>query len=318
MSTDTYFHRSDLYFQHDTGGFHPERPERLEAVYGRMEACGYLRPERLLGDRYATPEEIQRVHTEGHLRHVQKIVERGGGPIDPDTMVSPRSLEAALLAAGSGLAAVEGLLQARFRRAFLPVRPPGHHAMPDYTMGFCLFNNLALAVRHLQHASERAGGEIPRVAIVDFDVHHGNGTEAAFYDDPRVLFISLHEYPHYPGTGPAEHRGSGIAEGFNLNVPLAPRSGKHLYSQAFTQTVEPALHEFAPDFLFLSAGFDAHRDDPLASMALHASDFGWMTRRLSAIADQYCGGRMLSFLEGGYELSALADSVEAHLDEFVV
>jgi acetoin utilization deacetylase AcuC-like enzyme len=222
--------------------------------------------------------------------------------------ISTGSYRAALAAAGAVLDAVDAVLEGRVRNAFCAVRPPGHHALKDRAMGFCIFNNIAVAAIYLR---QKHG--IPRVLIVDWDVHHGNGTQAAFYDDPSVFYFSVHQSPFYPGTGSAEEKGEGPAVGTKLNVPLAAGSGDVEMDRAFAEKLEPAALAFRPGFILVSAGFDAHKDDPLGGLAATSSGYAGLTRRVKTIAERSCGGRMVSVLEGGYDLTALADSAEAHV-----
>jgi acetoin utilization deacetylase AcuC-like enzyme len=229
----------------------------------------------------------------------------GRAMIDGDTIVSPGSREAALRAAGAAFAAVDAVASGEAKNAFCAVRPPGHHAEPDQAMGFCLFNNIALAGLHA-----RANHGLHRVAVVDFDVHHGNGTQAMFERDPDLFYASTHQWPLYPGTGAAHERG---ADGNVVNAPLPPGAGSQEFRRAFEQTILPALEGFAPTIVLISAGFDAHRDDPLAALNLHEDDYGWATSEMCKIARRHAGGRVVSALEGGYDLDALAASAAAHV-----
>lgn len=248
-------------------------------------------------------DDLEAVHTREHIRHIRRVCEDGGGVLDAgDTHASPASYEVAVLAAGAVLSSVDAVLEGSVSSAFCAVRPPGHHAERDGPMGFCLFNNVAIGARYAQR---RHG--IERVAILDWDVHHGNGTQHTFEEDPSVLYVSLHQYPFYPGTGAASERGIGAGEGATLNIPLPAGTGEGRYREEFDAQVVPALRSFGPELLLLSAGFDAHRDDPLADMRLTETSFAEFTRRVARIAP------VVSVLEGGYNLAALASSVEHHL-----
>ena len=265
-----------------------------------------------LGDPAAADGKwLRTVHSEGHIQHVRHVCSVGGGVLDQgDTPVGPNSCEIALLAVGALLRCCDAVIENRVKRAFAAVRPPGHHAEPDRAMGFCFFSNVAIAARYLQQAHG-----VGKVAIVDFDVHHGNGTQAAFEDDPSVLFISLHQDPRtcYPGTGHAWEVGDHAGRGFTLNIPMPPGAGDEQYADAFDSKVMPKLDEFRPDLLLISAGFDAHRDDPLAQVDLSEEAFERMTRLLVQAANARCNGRIVSALEGGYNLRALGRSVVRHL-----
>jgi acetoin utilization deacetylase AcuC-like enzyme len=288
------------YLDHDTGAGHPERPARLEAVWRGLEAADL--PDALVRAEPvpASSVALERVHRPELIRAVEAAC-AAGDRIDADTVVSPASWDAARLAAGAGLTAVERLSAGEGDAAFCVVRPPGHHASATRAMGFCLFNNVAVTAAALAAAGER-------VLIVDYDAHHGNGTQAVFYDDARVAYVSLHQWPLYPGTGSADERGAGEAEGTNLNVPLPPGATGDVYRVAVDELVRPLADRFKPTWLLLSAGFDAHRRDPLTGLALAAGDYADLTRDLLTLAPP---GRRLLFLEGGYDLDALADSTGA-------
>ena len=298
---------SDRFVEHATGS-HPERPERITALREALEAARVFERDRILEPVAAPLEAVERVHDPRMINLIRDLAESGGGWLDPDTVVSPASFEIALLAAGAAItgltAAVDG------SPSFALVRPPGHHAEPARAMGFCLFNNVAIAVNRVREV-----GGIDRVAILDWDVHHGNGTQAIFWDDPNVLFISLHQYPFYPGTGAASERGGGDGEGTTVNVPLAAGGGDAEYRQAFDDEVLPSIRAFEPELLVVSAGFDAHRDDPLASMRVTTDGFGWMAREVVKLALEVADGRLAFVLEGGYNLQSLGESTVAVLDE---
>ena len=288
---------------HDTGWGHPEHQGRLRAVASAVKndlVALHGRVEQVAPDA-AREEDLRLVHSDALIDQVSGAVrtarERGRvGSLDPDTRLSGASWEAALGTVGAGLEAANGVAEGRFRNAFVAARPPGHHATPERAMGFCLFNNIAIAA-----AALRARGLARRVLIVDWDVHHGNGTQDAFYDDPAVFFLSLHQYPHYPGTGAADETGSGAGEGFTLNVPLAPATPRRDYHEVFRLALETAVDRSTPDFILVSSGFDVLAGDPLGGQLLEPGDLHGMTRRVMDAADRCCGGRVVVFLEGGYD-----------------
>lgn len=299
----------DVYLRHDTGPGHPERPQRLTAIMERLEKAGLLDKLVRLKPRKASLDWITTVHRPGYVENVKRSCEAEIGWVDsPDAPASAESYEVALMAAGGVLVAADAVMAGDLGNAFCAVRPPGHHAVPNQAMGFCLFNNVAVAARYLQKKHE-----ISKVLIVDWDVHHGNGTQAIFYDDPTVFYFSVHRYPFYPGTGSEFEKGSGDGEGFTLNVPLPGGSDDEDYERVFDEIFKPAAEKFAPDFVIVSAGFDAHRLDPLGGMDVTGQQFAEMSRVVKRIADTSCQGRLLSVLEGGYSLEGLAESVEEHL-----
>ncbi|WP_027135946.1 histone deacetylase family protein [Geminicoccus roseus] len=290
---------------HDTGPGHPERPARHDAVIAALRSI----EDAWLVRREAPPatvEQILRVHRQAYVEATLAAMPNEGlVRLDPDTVVSPGSREAVLRAAGGAVAGVDAVLAGEASRAFAAMRPPGHHAESDKAMGFCLFDSVAVGAAHA-----RAAHGIGRIAIVDFDVHHGNGTQEIFWDDPQTLYVSTHQWPLYPGTGAASERG---AHGNVLNVPLPPGTDGEGFRQAVEAQVLPALERFRPELLFISAGFDAHRADPLANLALVEEDFAWITSELVAVAERHAQGRVVSVLEGGYDVDALETSVVAHL-----
>ena len=287
---------------HDTGPDHAERPARLTAVVDALRrglpALDWHEAPR------ATRGQLLRAHAPELLDAVLETHPAHRILLDPDTVLSPASAEAALRAAGAAVAAVDAVLTGKTRRAFCAVRPPGHHATGDVAMGFCLFNNIAVAALH---ALDKHGLE--RVAIVDFDVHHGNGTQAIFERDPRVLFASSHQWPLYPETGARNETGVGNI----VNMPLPVEAEGVLFRRAWADVLLPAVDDFRPQLLLVSAGFDAHWRDPLAQLRLQAGDYTWISEELVALANRHCGGRMVSSLEGGYDLAALAESSLAHV-----
>jgi acetoin utilization deacetylase AcuC-like enzyme len=303
MTTMLFTHTAGL--NHDTGPMHPERSDRLRAVLKALEAEDFAALVRKDAPE-ATVEQIARVHPTSYVDAIlDAIPSEGTHGLDGDTIVSPGSGEAALRGAGAACAAVDAVLSGEAANAFCATRPPGHHAEPTTAMGFCLFNNVAIAARHAQ-----AVHGLKRVAVMDFDVHHGNGTQAAFWDEPTLLYASTHQMPLYPGTGAVGE--TGVANNI-VNAPLAPQSDGIAFKEAMTGRILPALEAFAPELLILSAGFDAHYRDPLASLNFDEEDFAWATRELMALAERVCGGRIVSCLEGGYDLQGLADSAAAHV-----
>ena len=307
MTTALFTHQACLY--HETPPGHPESSDRLRAVLRALEdeAFQYLAREEAPP---AAREEIERVHPSFYVDAVMKAVpERGYGSLDPDTHVSSGSGEAMLRAAGAVVAAVDRVMSGKVQNAFCAVRPPGHHAEPTRAMGFCLFNNVAIGALHA-----RARHGLKRIAVVDFDVHHGNGTQAMFQDDEELFFASSHQMPLYPGTGRPQERGR--ANNI-LNAALDPGAGSHEFRQAWDNTVLPALDAFNPEFILISAGFDAHRSDPLANLNLTEADYTWVTGKICAIAKARCAARVVSTLEGGYDLKALAASAAAHVKALI-
>ena len=299
-----------IYKEHDTGEGHPERPERYTVV---MEALrrdtqlwsGLLELEAPLAPR----GDVQACHTPQHFKRVERVVSEGLGFLDADTIVSMRSLDAALRAAGAACRAVEAVISGEAQNAFLPVRPPGHHATSERAMGFCLFNTVAIAARYAQTHYP----EIERVVIVDWDVHHGNGTQGIFYDDPSVFFFSTHQYPWYPGTGARGETGAARGRGYTLNVPVRARTPASEHRRMFGAAIEEIGGKFKPDLIIISAGFDAHEGDPLGQLLLEDEDFIAMTRTVKEWAQNVCAGRVISCLEGGYNLQTLGETARAHV-----
>lgn len=303
MTTQLITHPACL--DHDPGTYHPENPRRIEAVLAALDDARFKGLERVAAPR-AADDTLCLVHPRAHVEGVLgAIPPMGRHQLDGDTIVSPGSAEAALRAAGAVVAAVDAVCEGRAQNAFAAVRPPGHHAEAAQAMGFCLFNNVAVGALH---ARVRHG--LRRVAVVDFDVHHGNGTQHMFEADPDLFYGSTHEWPLYPGTGAASERGNGNV----VNAPLPGGSDGAAFRKAFESRILPALDAFAPELVIVSAGFDAHELDPLASLRLGEADFAWVTRALMDVARRHSGGRIVSALEGGYDLEALAASAAAHVD----
>jgi acetoin utilization deacetylase AcuC-like enzyme len=302
MTTAFFTHPACL--EHDTGQGHPERPQRLEAVLLALDEPEFAKLERREAP-LAEIAQVTRVHDKSYASDLlTRVPQRGWVALDGDTLMSAGSGEAALRAAGAMVAAVDLVLKNGAANAFCGVRPPGHHAESDMAMGFCLFNNVAIGAAHAC-----AAHGLKRVAIVDFDVHHGNGTQHMFEHDAQIFYASTHQMPLYPGTGSRGERGVGNI----CNAPLPPFAGGDEFRDAYEEIVLPAIDRFRPELIMISAGFDAHRADPLASLELEAEDFGWVTERLCEMAKVHCGGRLVSTLEGGYDLEALAESSAAHV-----
>ena len=294
---------TDRFAEHQTPPGHPERPERAE-VMDAVAARWRERGVEIVAPRTATSEQLARVHDPDYIRRISETALKSQ-QLDPDTYTSPESYEVALLAAGAAIDGVERVMAGSHRAAVAMVRPPGHHAERERAMGFCLFNNVAVEAAHA-----RAQGAA-KVAIVDYDVHHGNGTQHIFETDPHVLYISTHQFPYYPGTGAADEVGRGAGRGFTVNVPLEVGAVDEDYQLAFATVVLPVLRQFEPDLILVSAGFDAHERDPLGGMRLSTAAFAAMTLELAAVADDCCRGRIVSVTEGGYDLHALAASLDA-------
>jgi acetoin utilization deacetylase AcuC-like enzyme len=300
---------TDLRFRgHDPGPNHPECPERLEALEGLFALPKFSGLPRVAA-REAGEEEIGRVHTAELLHAVAASAGNPRTQFDADTSASAGSFEAACLAAGGAIELADAVQAGDLDAGFAAVRPPGHHAERDRAMGFCFFNNVAIVANHL-----RARHGLERILIVDWDVHHGNGTQQTFYDDPGVMYASLHQYPFYPGTGSPDEVGGGAGAGYTVNVPMRAGSGNDDYLASFRDIILPAARLFAPEFVLVSAGYDAHRDDPLASISVDEDGYAQMTRALVGLADEQCGGRLVCLLEGGYSLEALVRSVRTTLE----
>lgn len=308
----TAFIHHPIYEKHDTGPGHPETAARYRVILDAVKS-----DEELWEDLVEiTPEKasqglIQAAHTKEHFRRVEDAVENGESLLDADTVVSMRSFDAALFAAGGACRAVDAVMSGEARNAFVNVRPPGHHATAQKAMGFCLFNNVAVAARYAQNVFK----EVERVAVVDWDVHHGNGTQGIFYDDPSVFFFSMHQYPWYPGTGSRGETGVGRGLGSTMNIPLKAATKAADQKLAFGSAIEEIRSKVKPDLIFISAGFDAHLSDPLGQLLLEDEDFAAMTRVVKEWAAEVCEGRIVSVLEGGYDLATLGRTVAAHVGE---
>ncbi len=303
MPTGLYY--SDKCLLHDTGE-HPESRQRLEAVMDRLRSSGELAALSYREAPAAGLDLVKSVHASMYVDQVVRMARGGGGWLDPDTVVSPGSIEAALHAVGGTVQAAVAVATGELDNAFVAVRPPGHHATPDRGMGFCLFNNVAIAARQLLDR-----GLVSRIAIVDFDVHHGNGTQETFYDDPSVLYFSTHQMPLFPGTGHYGETGNGPGRGYNVNVPLPPGAGDQGYSFVFDELLVPLLRRYRPDLVLVSAGYDSHWRDPLAAMRVTVPGFARLVGQIQELALDLCGGRTVYALEGGYNLAALSSAVEA-------
>jgi len=310
----TLLYTDPLFLKHDTGRGHPERADRLRTLTAHLEKTGLGK--RCTAGTYKplTEEAIRKIHDARQLQQIKQLAEHGGGRADPDTIVCPESFTVALAAAGACVAAVEAVLKGTEPNALCLVRPPGHHATPTRSMGFCLFNNIALAAHHA-----RTVHQLQRILIVDWDVHHGNGTQDIFFADPDVFFLSIHRYGggFYPGTGAADETGAGKGLGRTLNVPVRYGTSRADYRGLYRNAVEKAADEIKPEIVLVSAGFDAHAADPIGSLGLDAEDFVTLTQMVLEIANTHAGGRLVSCLEGGYNLTALAECVQGHLEELL-
>ncbi|MDF2376950.1 MAG: histone deacetylase [Verrucomicrobiales bacterium] len=296
--------------EHDPGDHHPEAPGRIEAIINELTASGVADSCKPLPERSVTDDEVLLAHTDGYLKTVLREIDGSSGQLSTgDTNFGPNSLEVARKAAGGLLGAVDGVISGELRNAFCAVRPPGHHATPDRGMGFCIFNNAAIAARYAQ---QKHG--LKRVVIIDWDVHHGNGTQDIFYEDGSVFYFSTHQHPWYPGTGMKEETGSGQGKNTTLNTPLPAGSGMAEIEAAFRGPFTTKMKEFKPDLVIISAGFDSRLDDPLGQLTLSDKDFASLTRILSEMAGEFSEGRLVSVLEGGYNQAGLALAVRHHLE----
>lgn len=303
---------TERFLEHDTGSHHPERPARLRSMYDALSRSAVMGRVAIIEPTPVDLKIVERVHAVEYINKFRNVCGEGSSVIDtPDCPICPMSFEIAELAAGGSVNAVDGVMDGTLRNAFCLLRPPGHHAERRSAMGFCFFNNIAVAAEHL-----RAHHNLNRIAILDWDVHHGNGTQHHFEKDPDALFISIHQHPNtlFPGTGHEWERGAGAGLDATVNIPMMPESEDEDYHRAFEQQILPAIVRFKPEFILVSTGFDPHRRDPLAHINLTTEAFGWMTRQVRVLADQLCQGRLVTFLEGGYELQTLADCTQIHVE----
>ena len=310
----TGFVYDDIYLEHKTTPDHPEAPQRLVAIVDRLKQTGLYSQLLTLTPYPAKVEWLKTVHSPEYVQRAENSCRNGTRFLDSmDTPISPKSYDAALMAVGGVFSAIDAVMQKKIANAFCAVRPPGHHAVEDAAMGFCMFNNVAIGARYIQKKYN-----LSKILIVDWDVHHGNGTQAAFYDDPNVLYFSVHRYPFfYPGTGGQAEKGSGKGLNYNINVPLPAGSTDADYIEAFKEKLEPAALTFSPDFVLISAGFDAHENDLLGGMKVTTRGFAQLTAIVKTIAQKCCENRLVAVLEGGYDLEGLADAVEAHINVLI-
>jgi acetoin utilization deacetylase AcuC-like enzyme len=304
----TLLYTDPKFLQHDTGP-HVERADRLRAITGHLEKAGLAKMCKAGEFKPLDEAAVVKLHDPKMLVQIKQMCQHGGGSLDADTVVSPQSFDVALHAAGACVAAVDAVMKGEAKHALCLVRPPGHHATPHKVMGFCLFNNVALAATHAKTAHK-----LTRILIVDWDVHHGNGTQDIFYSDGEVLFLSIHRYPFWPGTGKKEDTGTGKGLGYISNVPVRFGTSRKTYLEMFTDALHKAGDKIKPELVLISAGFDAHAQDPIGSLGLEVEDFGTLTERVLDVAKTHAGERVVSCLEGGYNLTRLAESVGVHLE----
>ncbi|MYB35042.1 MAG: histone deacetylase [Gammaproteobacteria bacterium] len=298
-----------IFLDHDTGMGHPETSQRLASAHTHLISQDFFSKLNLFQARDAEIKWVETIHQPDYIERVKSSCEAGMRMIDtPDVQVCPESYNVSIKATGSLLELADRVMAGEVDNGFAMVRPPGHHAENSTAMGFCLFNSIAIAARYLQQQYH-----LKRILILDWDVHHGNGTQHTFEEDPDVFYVSLHQYPHYPGTGALYETGTGKGEGATLNCPMSGGLGDAAYREAFKEKILPAARNFNPDAILISAGFDAHRADPLASIRLDTESYGWMTEEMMSLAEKYCEGRLISVLEGGYDFKALAESVTEHV-----
>jgi acetoin utilization deacetylase AcuC-like enzyme len=309
MTTGLVYHKR--YLDHGTGN-HPENPGRLQAIVSHLQVSGLLDKLELLEAVEIEEDFLLQVHTPEMVERVKAVCDSGGGNLDLDTVASSESYRVALLAAGGLVEAIEAVMRGEVSYAMALVRPPGHHAMRARSMGFCLFNNVAIGARHLVNVHG-----LDKILCIDWDLHHGNGTQDIFYGSPEVFYMSLHMGNYYPGTGLVDEKGDGDGVGFTLNCPLPAGTSEEEYLERFGETLETATDRFSPEFVLVSAGFDAHRDDPLGGLLLTERGYAELTRSVKRVAEEHCSGRLVSVLEGGYHPDALARSVHAHLEVLI-
>lgn len=298
----------DIFLKHDTGHGHPENAKRLENTVKHLKTIKLWDQLRVEKPRAASFEEIGLIHPENYIQSIKQIANTGGGWLDSDTVISLTSYEAAVHAAGAALTAIDFIMKGEEKNAFCLMRPPGHHATPAKGMGFCLFNNVAIAAKYIQSKHE-----LERIFIIDWDVHHGNGTQDAFFDDPTVLYFSMHRYPFYPGSGRKEESGWGKGKGFTINIPIPANVTSQKYIELFTNIIDQSADQFVPEFIIISAGFDTYKKDPIGGLNLDREDFKILTEIVIRTAQRCCNGRIISCLEGGYNLSDLPLCIEVHL-----
>ncbi len=305
----TGFLYDERFLDHDAGARHPERRERLTSTMAHLQSLDWFEQLRMLAPRTADETWVESVHSRDLIERARSACEQELTFLDVmDVGISRASFDVALLAAGGAQELADKVIAEDVDNAFALCRPPGHHAEHDQALGFCLFNNVAIAARYLQ---KQHG--LDKILILDWDVHHGNGTQHSFEDDPSVLYVSTHQYPFYPGTGARSETGTSRGAGATLNCPMPAGAGDEQYRQAFSETILPRIDAFAPEFVIISAGFDAHVDDPLANICLSTGFYGWMSARLMEVADKHCRGRLISLLEGGYNVNKLPHCVDEHL-----
>jgi acetoin utilization deacetylase AcuC-like enzyme len=310
MELRTAILRDDIYLQHITGDYHPESHHRLEVVYEMLQDEDMQDTFRVLSPRPATREELQLNHSPNYIDQVASTAGRSFCSLDPDTTTSPKSWEAARMAAGGVLVAVDRVMEGEIENAFALVRPPGHHAESNKGMGFCIFNNIAIAAHYA-----RQKHLLERILIIDWDLHHGNGTQNSFYEDPQVLYFSTHQYPYYPGSGSVDEDGQGKGKGFTVNVPLPGGQGDQDFAAIFKEILRPIASQFKPQLILVSAGYDIYSQDPLGAMDVTPEGFAILTSLIMDMARSSCQGRVVITLEGGYHLDGLRDSVKATLKE---